>query len=68
MNVYEQTGDRILEVEGTDLRNASHEKAVQVIKNTGDPVVFMVQSLIQWVSILVMYFKFQIQIFGKFGF
>lgn len=43
-----KTGDRILEVEGTDLRGATHEKAVEVIKKTGNPVTFMVQSLVQW--------------------
>nr|XP_045586609.1 multiple PDZ domain protein-like [Procambarus clarkii] len=43
-----KTGDRILEVEGIDLREATHEKAVEVIKKTGDPVTFVVQSLVQW--------------------
>lgn len=43
-----KTGDRILEVEGTDLRGATHEKAVEVIKKTGNPVTFVVQSLVQW--------------------
>lgn len=46
-----KTGDRILEVEGHDLRNASHEKAVEIIKKTGNPVTFIVQSLVQWVCI-----------------
>lgn len=46
---HEQTGDRILEVEGVDLRGATHEKAVEVIKKTGNPVTFVVQSLVQWV-------------------
>ncbi|XP_042870692.1 multiple PDZ domain protein-like isoform X4 [Penaeus japonicus] len=43
-----KTGDRILEVEGVDLRGATHEKAVEVIKKTGNPVTFVVQSLVQW--------------------
>ncbi|XP_042204439.1 uncharacterized protein LOC121854115, partial [Homarus americanus] len=43
-----KTGDRILEVEGIDLRGATHEKAVEVIKKTGNPVTFVVQSLVQW--------------------
>ncbi|KAK4290511.1 hypothetical protein Pmani_036591 [Petrolisthes manimaculis] len=43
-----KTGDRILEVEGIDLRGATHEKAVEVIKKTGNPVTFLVQSLVQW--------------------
>lgn len=45
-----QTGDRILEVEGVDLRSASHDRAVEVIRAAGNPVRFLVQSLIQWVS------------------
>lgn len=45
-----QTGDRILEVDSIDLRNASHERAVEVIRGAGDRVRFLVQSLIQWVS------------------
>ncbi|XP_039623172.1 inaD-like protein isoform X6 [Polypterus senegalus] len=40
-----RTGDKILEVSGQDLRNASHEVAVQAIKDAGNPVVFVVQSL-----------------------
>uniref|UniRef100_H0WTI1 Multiple PDZ domain protein n=1 Tax=Otolemur garnettii TaxID=30611 RepID=H0WTI1_OTOGA len=39
-------GDRIVEVDGMDLRDASHEQAVEAIRNAGDPVVFMVQSII----------------------
>lgn len=45
-----KTGDRILEVDGIDLRQASHERAVEVIRGAGNPVCFLVQSLIQWVS------------------
>ncbi|XP_026464255.1 inaD-like protein [Ctenocephalides felis] len=41
-----QTGDRILEVDGVDLRNASHEKAVEVIRGAESPVKFVVQSLL----------------------
>ncbi|XP_049864140.1 multiple PDZ domain protein isoform X5 [Schistocerca gregaria] len=43
-----KTGDRILEVDGIDLRHASHERAVEVIRSAGNPVCFLVQSLIQW--------------------
>ncbi|GLH01326.1 Inactivation-no-after-potential D protein [Gryllus bimaculatus] len=43
-----KTGDRILEVDGIDLRQASHERAVEVIRGAGNPVCFLVQSLIQW--------------------
>ncbi|XP_062437748.1 inaD-like protein isoform X2 [Rhea pennata] len=40
-----KTGDKILEVSGVDLQNATHEEAVETIKNAGNPVVFVVQSL-----------------------
>ncbi|XP_071983036.1 inaD-like protein isoform X2 [Engystomops pustulosus] len=40
-----KTGDKILEVSGVDLRNATHEEAVEAIKNGGNPVVFVIQSL-----------------------
>ncbi|XP_024085468.1 inaD-like protein isoform X2 [Cimex lectularius] len=43
-----KTGDRILEVDGIDLRHASHERAVEVIRASGNPVKFLVQSLVQW--------------------
>ncbi|XP_070298466.1 multiple PDZ domain protein-like, partial [Salvelinus sp. IW2-2015] len=39
-----KTGDRILEVGGMDLRDASHERAVEAIRSAGDPVVFLVQT------------------------
>ncbi|NXE96594.1 MPDZ protein, partial [Menura novaehollandiae] len=41
-----RTGDRIVEVDGIDLRDASHEQAVEAIRKAGNPVVFMVQSII----------------------
>ncbi|XP_028910872.1 multiple PDZ domain protein isoform X16 [Ornithorhynchus anatinus] len=41
-----KTGDRIVEVDGLDLRDASHEQAVEAIRRAGNPVVFMVQSII----------------------
>nr|XP_020645546.1 inaD-like protein [Pogona vitticeps] len=40
-----KTGDKILEVSGTDLQDATHEEAVEAIKNAGNPIVFVVQSL-----------------------
>ncbi|XP_073792427.1 inaD-like protein isoform X6 [Danio rerio] len=40
-----KTGDKILQVSGVDLQNASHEEAVQTIKAAPSPVVFIVQSL-----------------------
>uniref|UniRef100_A0AAQ4RH78 PDZ domain-containing protein n=1 Tax=Gasterosteus aculeatus aculeatus TaxID=481459 RepID=A0AAQ4RH78_GASAC len=39
-----RTGDRILEVCGVDLRDASHEQAVEAIRRAGDCVSFLVQS------------------------
>ncbi|NXW46301.1 INADL protein, partial [Nyctiprogne leucopyga] len=40
-----KTGDKIIEVSGIDLQNATHEEAVEAIKNAGNPVVFVVQGL-----------------------
>ncbi|XP_053326320.1 inaD-like protein [Spea bombifrons] len=40
-----KTGDKILEVSGVDLRSATHDEAVEAIKNSGNPVVFVIQSL-----------------------
>ena len=48
-----QTGDRILAVDGEDLREASHERAVEVIRKAGNPVTFLVQSLVDFVSFFV---------------
>jgi len=31
------------------LREASHERAVEVIRKAGNPVTFLVQSLVDWV-------------------
>ncbi|XP_061665256.1 multiple PDZ domain protein isoform X2 [Syngnathoides biaculeatus] len=42
-----KTGDRIVEVGGVDLRDASHEEAVEAIRRAGNPVSFLVQSIIQ---------------------
>ncbi|XP_041641247.1 multiple PDZ domain protein [Cheilinus undulatus] len=39
-----RTGDRILEVSGVDLRDASHEQAVEAIRKAGYSLVFLVQS------------------------
>ncbi|KAG8595543.1 hypothetical protein GDO81_001550 [Engystomops pustulosus] len=41
-----KTGDRIVEVDGIDLRDASHEQAVEAIRKAGNPVIFLVQSII----------------------
>ncbi|PIK51095.1 putative multiple PDZ domain protein-like [Apostichopus japonicus] len=40
-----KTGDRILEVNDCDLREATHDQAVAIIKNAPNPVKFKVQSL-----------------------
>ena len=40
------TGDRILTVDDQDLRNASHDEAVDVIRQSGNTVTFTVQSLL----------------------
>nr|XP_043877956.1 multiple PDZ domain protein isoform X3 [Solea senegalensis] len=36
-----KTGDRIVEVDGADLRDASHEEAVEAIRRAGNPVSFL---------------------------
>ncbi|XP_043941477.1 inaD-like protein [Protopterus annectens] len=41
-----KTGDKILEVSGVDLHKATHEEAVAAIRDAGNPVVFVVQSLL----------------------
>ncbi|KAI8509777.1 hypothetical protein Bbelb_122050 [Branchiostoma belcheri] len=38
-------GDRVLEVDGMDLREASHDQAVEVVRNAGNPVCFLIQRL-----------------------
>uniref|UniRef100_A0A8C2TVX2 PDZ domain-containing protein n=1 Tax=Coturnix japonica TaxID=93934 RepID=A0A8C2TVX2_COTJA len=40
-----KTGDRIVEVDGIDLRDASHEQAVEAIQKAGNPAVFMRKEL-----------------------
>ena len=45
-----QTGDRILSVDGTDLRSASHDQAVAAIRSSAETVEFVVQSLVHRVS------------------
>ncbi|CAF0710871.1 unnamed protein product [Brachionus calyciflorus] len=41
-----KTGDRILAVNDIDLSPATHDKAVEVIRNAKSPVKFLIQSLI----------------------
>ncbi|XP_059351860.1 multiple PDZ domain protein-like isoform X2 [Daphnia carinata] len=43
-----RTGDRILDVDGENLREASHERAVEVIRKAGNRVTFLVQSLVDF--------------------
>lgn len=40
-----RVGDRILAVDGTDIREATHEVAVNTIKKAGERLVLLVQSL-----------------------
>ncbi|EDO33706.1 predicted protein [Nematostella vectensis] len=40
-----KAGDQILEVDGHDLRNASHEEAVEVIRRARSPVRFVVRTI-----------------------
>lgn len=39
-------GDRILEVDGKDLRDATHDAAVEAIRSAQNPIKFIVQSLL----------------------
>lgn len=39
------TGDQILEVDGHDLRDASHDEAVEIIKRAKNPVRFVVKTV-----------------------
>lgn len=40
-----KTGDRILEVNGYNLRDATHDHAVEIIRSAKSPIYFLVQSL-----------------------
>jgi hypothetical protein len=41
-----KTGDRILEVNGYNLRDATHDHAVEIIRSSQSPIYFIVQSLL----------------------
>lgn len=41
-----KTGDRILEVNGHNLRDATHDQAVDIIRAADSPIYFIVQSLL----------------------
>lgn len=45
INLRFQIGDRILAVCGNDIRQASHEDAVKTIKEAGEKMLLLVQSL-----------------------
>lgn len=45
-----------MEVDGENLRTASHERAVEVIRKAGNPVTFVVQSLVDWVNISLLFY------------
>lgn len=51
-----KVGDRILAVDGVDIRNSSHEIAVKTIKNASDKMKLLVQSLNA--SVINKYFSF----------
>lgn len=38
---------------GRDLTNLSHEEAVEIIRSAPNPVTFVIQSLLPWVSALL---------------
>ncbi|XP_013421809.1 multiple PDZ domain protein isoform X2 [Lingula anatina] len=40
-----KTGDRILEVDGVELKDATHDQAVAAIRNANSPVKFVIQSI-----------------------
>jgi len=42
------TGDRIIAVGEVDIRHASHDKAVEAIRQSGNPLTLVVQSLNLW--------------------
>lgn len=48
----------VCQVSGVDLQNATHEEAVEAIKNAGNPVVFVVQGLanVPKVSLFLFFF------------
>ncbi|XP_033870891.3 multiple PDZ domain protein isoform X15 [Acipenser ruthenus] len=41
-----KTGDMVVQVDENDLRDSSHEQAVEAIRRAGNPVVFLVQSIV----------------------
>ncbi|XP_074644065.1 multiple PDZ domain protein-like isoform X4 [Tubulanus polymorphus] len=41
-----KTGDRILEVDSHNVRDSTHDEAVEIIRNASNPVSFLVQSLL----------------------
>ena len=51
------TGDRILDVDGHDLRKASHDKAVDIIRQSGNTVTFVVQVIFDPLKVIDFFFK-----------
>lgn len=49
----------VCQVSGVDLQNATHEEAVEAIKNAGNPVVFVVQGLANVPKVSWFLFLFQ---------
>ena len=46
------------QVNGVDVRNATHDEAVEVIRNASSPVRFMVQSLVDSSCVSSLFFLF----------
>ena len=51
------TGDRILDVDGHDLRKASHDKAVDIIRQSGNTVTFVVQVIFDPLKVIDFFLK-----------
>lgn len=48
-----QVGDRILAVDDTNLKDATHQYAVSVIKNAGLSIRLVVERFHKWVSLVL---------------
>lgn len=59
MTLYLTKINIVCQVSGVDLQNATHEEAVEAIKNAGNPVVFVVQGLASVPKVSWFLFLFQ---------
>ena len=55
----------VLQVDGKDLRNATHDQAVEIIRNASNPVRFVVQSLGDPACVSLLFFIW-LYIFSKY--